>query len=176
MTPGESGMAGKSGMAEEEKEHRVYRETYGRGGGESFEDRDYPRSYAGAGGTGWRRALQAYVDGHDRGWETERKEREAAARVPDEEPESPTGRELVPASGEPATGSRASGETGEGAPGETTARTEEGTRFGVAIPDRHELRFHRSASVWRDRLPDASRLPRHTDRRLDTSPGRGGQA
>lgn len=170
MTPG------KSGRAEEEKEHRVYRETYGRGGGETFEDQDYPQSYGGVGGTDWRRALRVYVDGHDRGWETERKEREAGASVSDEEPESPTGRELEPASEGPVTGPDASGPEGEGAPEDATARTAEGTRFGVPIPDRDELRFHRSASVWRDRLPDASRLPRHTDRRLDTSPGRGGQA
>lgn len=160
---------GKSGMADEERGHRVYRETYGRGGGETFEDQDYPHSYATAGPGDWRTALRAYVDGHDRGWETERKESEAEEATAREEVRraggSPDGAPAAEPGGEPAGGG-----------GEATARTEEGTRFGVSVPDRHELRFHRSASVWRDRLPDATRLPRHTDRRLDTAGGRGGQA
>lgn len=166
-------MTRKSGMADEERGHRDYRETYGRGGGETFEDRDYPQSYAAPGAMDWRRALRTYVDGHDRGWETERKEREAAEATPAAEPKDA----VSSPSGVPRREGKAphAGREGEAAD-EATARTDEGTRFGVPVPDRNRLRFHRSASVWRDRLPDARRLPRHTDRRLDTAPGRGGQA
>jgi hypothetical protein len=163
-------MTRKSGMADEERGHRDYRETYGRGGGETFGDRDYPQSYAAPGAMDWRQALRTYVDGHDRGWETERKEREAAeatAAARSEGAASPPGAD---GSATPAAGR--SGEAADGA----AARTDEGARFGVPVPSRDRLRFHRSASVWRDRLPDARRLPRHTDRRLDTAPGRGGQA
>lgn len=175
-------MTRKSGMADEERGHRDYRETYGRGGGETFGDRDYPQSYAAPGAMDWRRALRTYVDGHDRGWETERKEREAAEATAAAGPEGTASSPAGP--GEAATPADAPGREGgaaaaarEGeAADEATARTDEGTRFGVPVPDRDRLRFHRSASVWRDRLPDARRLPRHTDRRLDTAPGRGGQA
>lgn len=163
-------MKRKSGRADEERDHRAYRETYGRGGGESFEARDYPQSYGGSGGMDWRRALRAYVGGHDRGWETERKEREAAGTATDE-PASPTAREAGGGTSPGAAGR----ETGDGSDA-ATAPTVGGSRFGVPVPDRDRLRFHRGASVWRDRLPAARRLPRHTDRRLDTSPGRGGQA
>lgn len=159
-------MRRKSGMADREREHRAYRETYGRDGGETFEARDHPQSYT-VGAMDWRSALRAYVNGHDRGWGTARK-REAAAAA--------AGRE---AAERVHAGGGAPGEAGAdevGTAGEATARTEEGTRFGVGVPDRDRLDFHRSASVWRDRLPDARRLPRHTDRRLDTAPGRGGQA
>lgn len=155
-------MRQKSGMADREREEREYRETYGRGGGETFEDRDHPQSYAAAGAPDWRQALRAYVDGHDRGWEAERKQ-EAAAAATEREPGAA-----------PTTAGAGDGAAGEA--GEATARTEEGTPFGITVPDRERLAFHRSASIWRDRLPDARRLPRHTDRRLDTAPGRGGQA
>lgn len=173
-------MTRKSGMADEERGHRDYRETYGRGGGESFGDRDYPRNYAAPGAMDWRRALRTYVGGHDRGWETERKEREAAASSAAAEPEG----SASSAGGGPVASAGAAGREG-GAPSsgrdgavtdEGAARTGGGTPFGVPVPDRDRLRFHRGASVWRDRLPDARRLPRHTDRRLDTAPGRGGQA
>lgn len=165
-------MTRKSGMADEERGHRDYRETFGRGGGESFGDRDYPRNYAAPGAMDWRRALRTYVEGHDRGWETERKEREAA-----ETTEATAAVEREDAAPSPAAsgGAPTAARAGEAA-GEASARTEEEARFGVPVPDRDDLRFHRSASVWRDRLPDARRLPRHTDRRLDTAPGRGGQA
>lgn len=219
MTADESG---KGGMAADEKGQRDYRETYGRGGGESFEDRDYPQSYGTPEAMDWRRALRAYVGGHDRGWGAERKHEQAEAEAeggvaPDEghtaaadaravgargrpgEPSpgaggageppppgaeaAPSGAEAAPA-GEEATppDAEADPSDAEATPSDAeatdaaTARTEEGTRFGVPVPDRHQLRFHRGASMWRDRLPDARRLPRHTDRRLDTDRGRGGQA
>lgn len=174
-------MTRKSGMADEERGHRDYRETYGRGGGEPFRDRDYPQSYATPGAMDWRQALRTYVDGHDRGWETERKEREAAEATAAAQPAgaaSPAGADgTATPGGTPGRedGAPAAGRAAEDAD-ETAARTDEGPRFGVPVPDRDRLRFHRSASVWRDRLPDARRLPRHTDRRLDTAPGRGGQA
>lgn len=163
-------MARKSGMADEERGRRDYRETYGRGGGETFGDRDYPQSYGGSGGTDWRRALRAYVGGHDRGWETERKEREAAEAADDEK--AAADQEAVGT----ATSRCASGQEAVAAAEETADRIGELTRVAVPVPDRDRLRFHRGPSVWRDRLPAARQLPRHTDRKLDTSPGKGGQA
>lgn len=158
----------KDRLADEERAQRDYEETYGRGGGEAFEDEDYPRSYGGSGTGGWRRALRVYVSGHDRGWETERKVREAGAA--DVRP----GREETPSrTSAPDTPSAGAGE-------EATARTGRpgtpGTPFGVEVPDRDELVFHRSASTWRDRLPRADRFPRHADRGLAGRKGTGDQA
>ncbi len=158
----------KEGLADEERSQRAYDETYGRGGGESFDEPDYPRSYGGTGTGGWRRALRAYVDGHDRNWGAERKLEEAGeeqAKEPRpgrrEEPERTPGPD-APSSG---------------AEREATARTDRGrTPFGVEVPDRDEMVFHRSASTWRDRLPRADRFPRHADRGLDGHRGTGDQA
>lgn len=157
----------KDRLADQERSERDYRETYGRGGGEAFADADYPHSYAPPGASDWRRALRAYVDGHDRGWGAERKEREAAAAVEASRPEREEEPDRAPAPG------AASEEADE----EATARTARGwTPFGVEIPDRDELVFHRAASTWRERLPRADRMPRHADRDLDGRTGRGEQA
>lgn len=157
----------KDHLADRERSEREYEETYGRGGGESFEEQDYPHSYARPGAGGWRRAMRAYVNGHDRGWEAGRKYDRADEEVEASRP----GREEEPRrAGEPEAASR------EGR-GEATARTDRGrTPFGVSIPDRGSLDFHRSASTWRDRLPRADRFPRHTDRGLDARKGTGDQA
>lgn len=157
----------KDRLAEQERSKRDYEETYGRGGGEAFADRDYPHSYGRPGASGWRRALRAYVDGHDRGWEAERKDREAAAAAEGSRPGREEEPDRTPAPDAP------SEEAGD----EATGRTVRGwTPYGVEVPERHELEFHRAASTWRDRLPRADRLPRHTDRDLDGRTGRGDQA
>ena len=157
----------KDRLADRERAQRDYEETYGRGGGEAFESEDYPHSYARPGAGGWRRALRAYVNGHDRGWEAERKLRVADEEVEEVRP----GRESSPRRTPPPDA------PSEEAEGEATARSDRGgTPFGVEIPDRDRLVFHRSASTWRDRLPRADRFPRHTDRGLDGRRGRGEQA
>lgn len=157
----------KDRLADEERSQREYEETYGRGGGESFEDQDHPHSYPGPGTGGWRRALRAYVNGHDRGWGAQRKLDVAGAEVETSRP----GREEEPRRAPPA------GKASAEAVDEATARTDRGgTPFGVEIPDRDRLDFHRGASTWRDRLPRAERLPRHADRRLDGRRGKGDQA
>lgn len=157
----------KHDLADEERSQRDYEETYGRGGGEAFESHDYPHAYGQPASGEWRRALRAYVNGHDRGWEAERKLEVADAAVEETRP----GREESPRR---VAGPEADSEE---AGGEATARTERGgTRFGVEVPDRDQLVFHRSASTWRDRLPRADRFPRHTDPALDGRKGTGDQA
>lgn len=142
-------MSRKERAGDRERSRRDYEETYGRGGGDRFGEEEHPHAYGAPEARDWRRALRAYVDGHDRGWSADRKHREAA--------------EEVSGASEPAR---------EEAP----ARTGRGTRYGVDVPDRESFSFHRSASTWRDRLPAAERLPRHTDRRLDGQRGEGDQA
>lgn len=155
----------KAEVAEQERGEREYEETYGRGGGAQFRAADYPHSYGSPGGLDWRRALRAYVNGHDRGWEADRKfavaaeEAEGASAAQGEEPE----RHAAP---------RVGAERAD----EATARTGRGTRFGVGVADPSEMTFHRAASTWRERLPAAHRLPRHADRELDGRRGRGDQA
>lgn len=126
-------------------------ETYGRGGGERFGEDEHGHGYASSGSVDWRRAMRAYVAGHDRGWEADRKYREAAEETPTDRP----AREDSPERSEaPEVASRE-------APG-TTGSTGPGTGFGVPVARR--LDFRRAASTWRDRLPDRARLPRHSDR------------
>lgn len=163
-------MSRKDRMGSRERDRRDYEETYGRGGGDRFDQDEHPHAYGTPDASDWRRAMRAYVRGHDRGWSADRKYREAAGESP-EGPGSPEpAREEEPDRVEaPEVASRPPGE-------EATARTERGTRFGVAVPDRTSFTFHRSASTWRDRLPRAERLPRHTDRRLDGQRGEGDQA
>lgn len=163
--PEPEGRESKGSVADSERSHRVYRETYGRGGGDRFSAAGYPHSYAVPGSMDWRRALRAYVNGHDRGWEADRKYEVAAEEKPGGSPartEEPERHDAPDAGGREAA--------------EATGATEEGGRFGVGIPDREELAFHRGPSTWRDRLPDARRLPRHTDRSLDGRRGEGEQA
>lgn len=139
----------KEQLAERDRERREVDETYGRGGGDRFAEEAHPHAYGTPGGTDWRRAMRAYVRGHDRGWSADRKFTEAA--------EGPSG-------------------TPRPERGEAEARAERATRRGVGIPDRDGLSFHRAASTWRDRLPASERLPRHTDRELDGQRGEGDQA
>lgn len=127
------------------------RETYGRGGGRRFEVEEHGHAYASPGAVDWRRALRAYVAGHDRGWEADRKFREAAA-------ETPTGRPARKETPERRPAPEVESERAEDA----TARVGSGTRFGVPVARR--LDFRRAASTWRDRLPDRERLPRHSGR------------
>lgn len=93
----------------------------------SFRDEPYPRSYGRPDRSFLRRALRAYVMGHDRGWEAERKleaaDREVEPRFADRFREAPP----------------------EGA--SAAAPT---TRFGVPVPER--LDFHRGPDTWRDRI------------------------
>lgn len=139
----------KERLAERDRERRETDETYGRGGGDRFAEEAHPHAYGTPGGTDWRRAMRAYVRGHDRGWSADRKYSEAAE--------------------EPARTSRPE-------QGEEDSRPERATHRGVAIPDRAGFSFHRAASIWRDRLPASERLPRHTDRELDGQRGEGDQA
>ena len=143
----------KERMADRDRGRRDYEETYGRGGGDRFEQGDYPQAYGqpDVGVGDWRRAMRAYVGGHDRGWSADRKYREAGES--EEEGPRVTVRRPDPASPPP-----------------------EGARFGVGVPEREDFSFHRGASTWRDRLPAAERLPRHTDRELDGQHGEGDQA
>lgn len=160
-------MSRKERAGDRERSRRDYEETYGRGGGDRFGEEEHPHAYGAPEAHDWRRALRAYVGGHDRGWSADRKHREAAEEGPGaSEPAREEASDRVEA---PGVASRAARE-------EATARAGHGTRFGVGVPDRESFSFHRSASTWRDRLPAAERLPRHTDRRLDGQRGEGDQA
>lgn len=165
-SPGGGGRGRKVDAADRERAARGYDETYGRDAGERFEEGDYAHAYGVPGRLDWRRAVRAYVNGHDRGWEADRKHERAAGEV--------AGRPAGPA-GAGAAAPEGSGERGSAAD-VATARSGEGTRYGITVPDREELDFHRSASTWRDRLPRAPRMPRHADRTLDGQRGKGGQA
>lgn len=144
-------------MADPDRARRDREETYGRGGGDRFDERGYPQSYGtpDLGVGDWRRAMRAYVTGHDRGWSADRKHLEAG-RAGDEGP------------------------GGGGASDEREPRRDaaaaRGIRFGVEVPNREDFSFHRGASIWRDRLPASDRLPRHTDRELDGQRGEGDQS
>lgn len=160
------GRSSKAEVADRERGERRYDETYGRAAGERFGGADYPHAYGAPEGVNWRRALRAYVSGHDRGWEADRKYAVAAGAGPDA---ASPGREAEPERhGAP--------EIPDAEAGEATARTERGTPFGVGVADPGEMTFHRSASTWRERLPEAPRMPRHAGRELDGRRGRGRQA
>jgi len=164
----------KEAMVRERQERRGYRETFGRRAGERFTEHDFPRSYPVPEPLDWRRALRAYIDGHDRNWEADRKFAEAAeeAEVRDSPaPAAGPGEWPVPDASRAEEAREDAGEEDAG-----TARTDEGTRFGVGVPDRDQLEFHRGASIWRDELEESRRMPRHTDRSLDGRRGRGEQA
>lgn len=155
-------MTDEERSVDRDRSRRDFRETYGRGGGDRFEAGEHPQSYGmpTVGMGDWRRAMRAYVSGHDRGWSGDRKYREAAEEPGGGEPAGPPAD--APAAGEDEAG--------------TAGRTGPTVRFGVGIPDREHFSFHRSASTWRDRLPASERLPRHIDRRLDGQRGEGDQA
>lgn len=159
------GGSSKSDVADRERGERAYEETYGRGAGERFRSADYPHAYGSPGGLDWRRALRAYVNGHDRGWEADRK---FAVASDEAEGASPARGERAERHPDP--------DAGASKADEATARTDRGTPFGVGVADPSEMSFHRGASTWRDRLPAAPRMPRHASRELDGRRGRGDQA
>jgi hypothetical protein len=164
------GRDSKAEVAAKERGERVYEETYGRAAGERYGAADYPHAYGAPGRTDWRRALRAYVNGHDRGWEADRKYEVAAGEEPARrEPRSP-------ASAGGRGGEGDAGAAGASEADDATARTGRGTRFGVGVADPSEMTFHRSASTWRERLPRAPRMPRHAGRDLSARRGRGEQA
>lgn len=128
-----------------QREARRDKETYGRGGGDRFQADRYSHSYASARSGDWRRALRAYVTGHDRGWEADRKYREAEART--ERTERPAREEAPTREPEPRI---ASGDARE-----ATAGDEGEVRYGVPVP--RVFTFHRGPSRWRERLPRRGR-------------------
>lgn len=140
------------------------RESYGRGGGARFQEEVYPRSYGSPHGLDWKRALRAYVRGHDRGWEADRKYREAEERRGPGQRPARTGRP------ERARPPEAASREAEGA----TAEAEAGPRFGVPVPER--LSFHRGASRWRERLPRREERSRWTRSMAEISRTEGNQA
>lgn len=145
MTDQERGREKKDPLAPDSREEK---ETYGRGGGERFQEEAYPRSYPVPGDMDWRRALRAYVDGHDRGREAERKFRDARREMA---PRRAPAREETPVREPPP-------EVPGAAPAEGTGTRR--ARYGVPVPGRGRLRFHRGASIWRDRLPAPPRITR----------------
>lgn len=165
----------KAEVAAKERGERGYDETYGRPAGARFGSADYPHAYGSPGRMDWRRALRAYVNGHDRGWEADRKY--AVAGAAGERAASPRGGAGSPGRpGAPGEESHGAGGAGAAEADEATARTARGTRFGVGVADPSEMTFHRSASTWRERLPEAPRLPRHAARGPAERRGRGEQA
>lgn len=119
-----------------------------------FGDQVYPRSYPVPGRLNLRRAMRAYVQGHDRGWDVETKARLGAGgregyQGPGQavEAESPTAREADALESTSVPAEEAVGVPGDDLP-----------EVGVGVPDRHELDFHRGADTWRDRIR-AVRVP-----------------
>lgn len=127
------------------------------GEGRSDFDREvYPRSYPVPGRLNLKRAMRAYVHGHDRGWDAERKAEIGESGAGEgargtEEGYQGAGQALD--SGE-RTARPGAGSTSATGPPEAR----EGTRYGIPVPE--ELSFHRSADTWRDRIPHP-----HTARR-----------
>ena len=120
----------------------------------SFEREPHPRSYGRPDRSFLRRALRAYVMGHDRGWEAERKLEAAAEEV---EPRFADRFRPVPP---PEAGARE--DVAERTPGRPGTAADEAARasvretsYGVPVPER--LDFHRGPDTWRDRLGDAGR-------------------
>lgn len=132
----------------------------------SFEAFPYPTSYGRPDRASLERALWAYILGHDRGWEAERKREQAEARLAREKKEAPRGVRERPSAGrrEPSAAELrepppAEADTG---PEDTSASLagamredlpEAGirqARFGVPVPER--LDFHRGPDTWRDRI------------------------
>lgn len=107
----------------------------------------YPATYGTPKRDRLKRAYWAYVMGHDRGWEAERKS-ETAARLVEEEERARRGRRW----------SRRGAEEGPEAPAGMVEGTRDETpgapigeaRFGVPVPRR--LDYHRGPDTWRDRI------------------------
>lgn len=134
-------------------------------GGEAGEapsfDAPYPRTYGPPDRDRLKLGYRAYVEGHDRGWEAERKRRMAEAGVEAEAEErrvrraprgAPTESGPGPSPGGLASGARDRPKADAGA-----------ARYGVPVPER--LDFHRGPDTWRDRIgrprpePDPSPPP-----------------
>ncbi len=109
-----------------------------------FDDQVYPRSYPVPGRLNLDQALRAYVLGHDRGWDAERKAELAVEG--EEEGFSGAGQALD------------SGERTGPDDGDRSDETGEGRRYGVPVPE--TLSFHRGAAIWRDRIPRPTRSRR----------------
>lgn len=122
----------------------------------------YPRTYGAPERDRLRLGYWAYVQGHDRGWEAERKRKEAERFLALEREErrrrTPDGAPRGEGGGPTPSGLAAAAEDRPAAPDPTA-------RFGVPVPDR--LDFHRGPDVWRDRI-DRDR----TDRERTPGDGR----
>lgn len=100
----------------------------------------HPRTYGRPGRDRLKAAYWAYVWGHDRGWEAERKRHEGEALAKagaGERRRPPRGAEERTPAG--SSGSLAVAPVPPGAP-----------RFGIPVPER--LSFHRGPGTWRSRL------------------------
>lgn len=130
------------------------------GGGEtapSFRREPYPATYGRPDRSRLKRALRAYVMGHDRGWEAERKLAEADR--PDRPVDRPDRFRGPPQEGEvePEEIRATSSGLPEGVDVSVPEAPVGQLRFGVPVPER--LAFHRGPDVWRDRIarPEGSR-------------------
>lgn len=116
----------------------------------SFRQEPYPTTYGSPDRSRLKRALRAYVMGHDRGWEAERKLAEA------DRPEQPVDRpdrfRGPPAEGEVQADEIRATSSGlpEGVDVDVPEAPIDQLRFGVPVPER--LAFHRGPDVWRDRI------------------------
>lgn len=123
-----------------------------------FDDQVFPRSYPVPGRLNLDQALRAYVLGHDRGWDADRKAELAVER--EEEGFTGAGQALDsgdrtgPADGDARDDVRDEAPDDDGRPD----GTEEGLRYGVPVPE--TLSFHRGAAIWRDRIPRPRRSRR----------------
>lgn len=143
------------------------RESRGSEEGEGRSDFDrevYPRSYPVPGRLNLKRAMRAYVHGHDRGWDAERKAEIGESGPPDGDGDTEAGYQGAGQALD--SGERTARPGAESGPDPGPADAREGTRYGVPVPD--ELDFHRSADTWRDRIPHP-----HTARRPAGWPGSG---
>lgn len=111
-----------------------------------FDQEVYPRAYPVPGRLNLERAMRAYVHGHDRGWEAERKAELAGKAGPGEQGEGFAAAGQALDRGER---TERPGADSRSAPGDEEA--EEGRRYGVPVPE--TLDFHRGADTWRDRIP-----------------------
>lgn len=138
--------------------------TRGGEAGESPAFRDpHPRTYGRPDRDRLKRAFWAYVQGHDRGWEAERKRRTADATLEAEQRERRRRRALQGTPDE-----AAGGPTPAGLAPVADDRPPAGlgaARFGVPVPER--LDFHRGPDTWRERIDRTRRAgtppPRRTE-------------
>lgn len=115
-------------------------------GRSDFDREVYPRAYPVPGRLNLEKAMRAYVHGHDRGWEAERKGELAGEVGPGEEGEGFAGAGQALDRGE-----RTERPGADSASAPEPEETREGRRYGIPVPE--ELSFHRGADTWRDRIP-----------------------